>query len=254
MYSDYLNRIGFKKKIQVNEETLQELHRQHVLNIPFEDLDIHYGIPIQLEPEAIYDKVIRKMRGGFCYELNYLFWQLLNELGFKASMISSRIYDQDQILGPEFDHMSIVVDLKDKWLVDVGFGDLFISPIKMEENVISRDWFKSYKINKLNEHDYTLSESIDESVFTRRYQFNIQPRSIADFQPQCKFKQYSSESHFVKNMICTLPNDKGRITIINNRFIEKREGVKKESIIDGEEELFGILHERFKININSKLS
>ncbi len=139
MWKEYLDRIGVEReKISIDEISLWELHEKHLLSIPFEDLDIHSNIPIILNINSIFDKVVRGNRGGFCYELNYLFCNLLREIGFEAHFISSRIYSDKGILGPEFDHMSIVVTLKDKWLLDVGYGDLFIRPVKIENHSKSK--------------------------------------------------------------------------------------------------------------------
>ncbi|MGH2486980.1 MAG: arylamine N-acetyltransferase, partial [Ktedonobacterales bacterium] len=49
---------------------LRALHQAHLLAVPFENLSIHYDQPITLEDATLYDKIVRRQRGGFCYELN----------------------------------------------------------------------------------------------------------------------------------------------------------------------------------------
>ncbi len=248
MWKEYLDRIGVEReKISIDEISLWELHEKHLLSIPFEDLDIHSNISIILNINSIFDKVVRGNRGGFCYELNYLFCNLLREIGFEAHFISSRIYSDKGILGPEFDHMSIVVTLKDKWLLDVGYGDLFIRPVKIENHSKSKDWFKSYRIDAIEKNKYLLSESLDGKAFSKKYQFSTESKEIEDFEEQCQFKQKSKDSYFVKNLICTLPNPTGRKTVLNNQFIERKNELRTVTEIKGRIEMISILRNSFNI-------
>ena len=78
----YLQRIDYKGSLKPSLKTLANLQKQHLLHIPFENLDIAAGVPIELDINRIYKKVIMNKRGGFCYELNRLFCELLTQLGF----------------------------------------------------------------------------------------------------------------------------------------------------------------------------
>src|SRR5437016_7551475 len=98
----YLERIGYRGRIRPNLDVLRGLHRKHLLSIPFENLDIHLGRPIILSKNAFYDKIITLRRGGFCYELNGLFATLLDEMGFKVSMLSARVARKSGGLSPDF--------------------------------------------------------------------------------------------------------------------------------------------------------
>ncbi len=74
----YLNRIKYSEPLEPNLDTLKKLQKSHLLNVPFENLDIHNGIPIELSVDRIYEKIVNQNRGGFCYELNGLFWSSPN--------------------------------------------------------------------------------------------------------------------------------------------------------------------------------
>ncbi|MEL6986932.1 MAG: arylamine N-acetyltransferase, partial [Bacteroidota bacterium] len=121
---EYLNRINYEGEIKLNIEVLKELQKCHLLNVPFENLDIHYNRTIQLDIGKFYNKIVIDRRGGFCYELNTLFQNLLHQIGFKK-IISARVYDHKKgSFGEEYDHLAIVVDLNQRaYLVDVGFGE-----------------------------------------------------------------------------------------------------------------------------------
>ncbi|MVZ10486.1 arylamine N-acetyltransferase, partial [Enterobacteriaceae bacterium 8376wG6] len=128
----YLQHIGFAGAARPDLPTLQQLHHRHMLSVPFENLSIIYHQGIQLAPEALFSKVVERNRGGFCYELNTLFALLLREIGFKVSFISGEIRARDGHFGPPYDHLALRVDLAEQaWLVDVGFGDSFLTPLKI---------------------------------------------------------------------------------------------------------------------------
>ncbi len=215
--------------------------------IPFEALDAQLGRTINLDIPSIIEKVILNRRGGYCYELNHLFHTLLTIIGFDSHLIAAQVFD-DGKFGPAFDHMAIVVNLEGEWLADVGYGDLFIEPFKIQETLIQEDYFKFYKISKTKSEDYILYESLkNELDFKPSYQFNTKKRSIADFEEQNVFKYSSSESHFVKNRICTLATETGRKTIRNGTF-KVRDGEKTTSReIENDKDLNQILAQEFGI-------
>ncbi len=154
----YLRRIEYDGPRQVSSAALRDLHRQHLFTIPFENLDIALKTPICLDLALMYDKVVRRHRGGFCYELNGLFCELLIALGFRVQMLSARVRRDDGGFGPEFDHMLLRVDLEEPWLVDVGFGDSFVDPIV----------FRAGGADQVNGHRYLVSPFGEEWQLLRR--------------------------------------------------------------------------------------
>src|ERR1017187_1683598 len=127
----YLRRIQYDGPREPSLETLRELHRQHLFTVPFENLDIALRNPIQLDPELIYQKVVLRGRGGYCYELNGLFHELLEALGFTVCMLSAQVRRDDGSFGPDFDHMLLKATLDEPWIADVGFGDSFVDPLPL---------------------------------------------------------------------------------------------------------------------------
>ncbi|MEB2297575.1 MAG: arylamine N-acetyltransferase, partial [Ignavibacteria bacterium] len=89
----YLNRIDVRKIMEPSLAFLTELQNHHLLSIPFEDLDIPNRSRIELDLNKLYNKIILTGRGGFCYELNGLFYWLLTSLGFKVDMLSARVFN-----------------------------------------------------------------------------------------------------------------------------------------------------------------
>ena len=210
----YLERINYSNKIAINDETLIRLHEHHVMNVPFENLDIHYNKFFDLKLDSLYKKVVVCFRGGFCYELNALFNVLLCDLGFKSRIIAARIFDESGNLGLEYNHMSICVETGKKYLADVGFGDLFTKPLEIRAGIQS-DGRNLFKIERFNDQDFVLSMCSDQTNFHKKYTFNLNEVQMNDFYEICLDKQTNPMSYFVKNIICTKPTNTGRLTLFN---------------------------------------
>src|SRR3989454_11031019 len=143
----YLERIGYGGRTRPSPDVLRRLHKKHLLSIPFENLDIHVGRPIILSEDAFYEKLITHRRGGFCYELNGSFAALLTSLGFKVRMLSARVARKDGGFTPEFDHMTLLVAMKGRWLADVGFGESFTEPKSLDFQGPQTDTGRGYRIS-----------------------------------------------------------------------------------------------------------
>ncbi len=120
----YLNRVGITVQAVSDAAGLRSLHRAHQLTVPFENLSIHLGEPVSLDERDLIGKIVRRRRGGFCYELNGAFALLLEALGARVSRVAARVYGEAG-LGPPFDHLALIVrpgDGSGPWLADVGFG------------------------------------------------------------------------------------------------------------------------------------
>ncbi len=112
--SRYLDRIGARRPDVPNVSALRELHRRHIEAVPFENLSIHLGEPILLVEEALVDKIVRRGRGGFCYELNGLFAVLLTSLGFDVKLLAASVFGEGGVLTPAFDHLTLLVELDER--------------------------------------------------------------------------------------------------------------------------------------------
>src|SRR2546421_10050322 len=128
----YLQRIDYTGPLVPSAKTLRLLQVAHLRTVPFENLSIHSGEPIVLDDDALFEKIVSRRRGGFCYELNGLFAALLRALGFDVAMLSAQVADAQGTFGPDFDHMTLLVNQDERWLADVGFGDSFSEPLLLD--------------------------------------------------------------------------------------------------------------------------
>lgn len=245
---NYLKRIKFEGVAKTEPETLKQLHIQHLLNVPFENLDIHLGRKIILEREALYRKIVENFRGGFCYEMNGLFYEIITRLGFEAKRISARVYNENGEAGREFDHMAIIVKAGGvEWLADVGFGESFLEPLKLITDLEQQQYGKFYKIIKVDEEYFKTVTSANGKDYKNMYLFSLKPRELFEFGEMCVYHQESPDSHFVKNTICTMLKTDGRITLSGLKITETKNGVKTETALRNNEELTVKLKELFGI-------
>jgi len=248
----YMQRIKYKGSLEPNFNTLGGLHLAHLLTVPFENLDIHGQRPITLDRAALFDKIVVRRRGGFCYELNGLFAALLEQLGFIVTLLSASDAQEAGAFGPEFDHLTLSVqcpdDLSVSWLADVGWGDTFREPLRLDRSDEQLQGLRTYRI--AHEGDYRmLWQRHHGGHWERQYRFTLQPRNTIDFAPMCQYHQTSPDSPFTQKRICTLATVDGRITLDNSRFIATVNGDRREQSVNDEVTWRRLLKERFGIEL-----
>jgi N-hydroxyarylamine O-acetyltransferase len=243
----YLERINYHGPLEPTAETLRQLQKAHLLAVPFENLSIHSNEPIVLNDEALFDKIVVRRRGGFCYELNGLFATLLRDLGFDVQMLQAGVMTRTGEFGPDFDHMTLLVTLADRWLVDVGFGDSFTEPLLFDERGEQLQGRHAYRLVEDGER-LTLMQRDDHHEWTAQYRFSLEPHSFPDYANMCHYHQTSPESHFTRRRICSRLTSTGRVTLSDMRLITTtgKETSERELSSAGEykdalRELFGIV-------------
>ena len=246
--AQYLRRISYDGPLEPSRVTLRNLHRQHLYTVPFENLDIALGAPIVLEPARLYDKIVVRRRGGFCYELNGLFCELLRALGFRVSMLSAGVRRDDGGFGPEFDHMLLKVELAEPWLADVGFGESFVDPLPLRAGVEESEDGQLYGVS-FESGGWELYRRDSDGTEVPLYRFLDVAHELREYVPMCEYHQTSPESSFTRRRICTMASPDGRITLAGMRLIETKNGSREERLLASEEELRDCLRERFAIEL-----
>lgn len=245
----YLARLGYGGATTPTIETLRALHRAHLFAVPFENLDIGRGRPIVLDEAALYDKIVARRRGGFCYELNGLFALLLRALGFQVTLLAAGVYnDQRGSCGPTFDHLTLRVDLERPWLADVGFGDLFLYPLPLDTEEEQIDSGRAEPLlaetsEGVWQDRFRIATDGDARVLQRRdragawrdqYRFALTPRQWTDFDAQCHYHQTSPESGFTRGSVCSLATPSGRVSVTGDRLIVTEGAAKRETALADE--------------------
>ncbi|MDH6711039.1 N-hydroxyarylamine O-acetyltransferase [Kitasatospora sp. MAA19] len=211
----YLARIGVAEVGTPSPEALARLQLAHLRAVPFENLSIHLGEPVILDPGALVEKLVARRRGGFCYELNGAFAELLRSLGYRVSLLAARVFNGEQP-GPPFDHLALRVDLDEPWLVDVGFGRFSRHPLRLDERAPQADPHGAFTLSPYGDHG-ELDVLMDGKP---QYRLERRPYPLADFRQTCWWQTTSPESPFARGATCSLlAEDGGRITLNGTKLI-----------------------------------
>jgi N-hydroxyarylamine O-acetyltransferase len=211
----YLARLGIQTGRQADVTRLREIHAAHVERVPFENLSIHLGEPLSLETVALADKILRRGRGGFCYELNGLFARLLEHLGYRVTLLGARVWD-GEAFGPPLDHLVLAVttvDDEETWVADVGFGNHSLYPLRWVEDVEQDDPGGVFRLQRTGD-DWDLYRN--SAV---QYRIEAHPRMLRDFDAMCWYHQTCPQSHFTRSLVCTRRSGEGRVTLSDRRLI-----------------------------------
>lgn len=220
----YFERIGYRGVAAATVETLFDLHRAHCMSVPFENLDIHLGRPIGLDARTAYDKIVGRRRGGFCYELNLLFADLLRHLGFEVAILEGRVV-RNGAQGLSYGHLMLKVESAGAWLVDVGFGDGSHTPLNLADRTVKHHPEGEFQIQEADGIYTMWCRTLTEDL-AAQYQFDLEARPIEAFAARCAWTQRSPESGFTQRIICSLPTDNGREGILGTECVTFRNGEK----------------------------
>lgn len=245
---DYLERIDYHESLDVTAETLRALQTAHLRSVPFENLDIPLGQQIVLDQEKLYDKVIGRRRGGFCYELNGSFAWLLRSLGFDVQMLAARVAGENGRFGPEFDHMALLVNLDKRWLADVGFGDSFLEPLLLDERQPQVQGNSAYRILEGENGGLVLYQR-EAGTWKPQYSFGLSAFGLPDYAEMCVYHQTSSDSIFTRKRTCTIATADGRKTLTGRRLITTSKAGRDEIAIQTAEDYARTLQNLFGVEL-----
>ena len=241
----YLDRIGYTGPLGLDLATLKAIHRAHLRAIPYENLDIHLGRPLSLDLEAQFAKLVLDRRGGWCYEMNGVLAWALGELGFRIRMVSGAVGRSsrgDQVDG---NHLVLIGELDQLYLVDVGFGDGPLEPLPLVAGLHRLDWLEFRLVESagrwvLHNHPFGGAPEFD---------FNLAPRSIPDFAAKCHELQTSPDSGFVKTTVCQRYEEDGLVSLRGAVLRTVTRAGQHERDVTSQDEYQGVLENRFGIHL-----
>ena len=239
----YLDRIAAKRPPTVDGPALAGLHERHLATVPFENLDIQLGVPIELDEDRLVAKVIGG-RGGFCYELNGAFAALLRALGAEVTLLSAGVYGPSG-LGPPFDHMVLRVDLDQPWLADVGFGRHSIHPLRLSERGDQADPGGTFRLVDAGGGDLDVLRDGKP-----QYRVEARARRLADYAPTCWWQQTWPSSHFRAGPVASLQTAGGQVTVAGRTLIRTVGTDRTETALGSDAEVLAAYREHLGIELD----
>ncbi|MBS2554396.1 arylamine N-acetyltransferase [Catenulispora sp. NL8] len=250
----YLERIGIAgPSAAPDTATLRRLHTAHLHTVPFENLSIHLGEPVVLDGTALFEKLVERRRGGFCYELNGLFALLLEALGYRVHRLSARTFSTAHGYSPPLDHLALQVtdDTGTTWLADVGFGRHTEFPLRFDDRTDQKDPGSLFRIAENDDAEFTVLRDGEA-----QYRVDPKPLALTDFTQACWWQCTSPESHFTQSVVCSrLTGDDddsggGRLTLTGDQLIATDgAGQRQVEDVTSDEQLLRLLRDRFGIEL-----
>lgn len=218
----YLERIGLSPNddYPLTYETLCKLQFAHVTHVPYENADIVIRIPLKLDTESLFDKIVRRKRGGYCFELNGLYASLLRSLGFTVTDYMARFLRGETEI-PKRRHRVLVVSLDGKrYVCDVGIGSTAPRyPLLLEENTEQEQFGECYKFRKDGFLGFVIMEKYGDT-WRDFFSFTEEKQLDKDYIATSYYCENHPESIFIKEWMLSIKTEKGRRTLDGNVYKE----------------------------------
>ncbi|HEY2355982.1 MAG TPA: arylamine N-acetyltransferase [Phenylobacterium sp.] len=244
----YLDRIGFRSEPRPDLGTLKALHRAHLLSIPYENLDVQLGRALTIEPQAAFDKIVTRRRGGWCYEMNGLLGAALDAIGFEVTRLAGAVMREvvgDAVIG---NHLVLLVDLDGQpWIADVGFGDGSLDPFPLVEGPWSSAGF-DFRLERLDADWWRVCNH--EHGGARSFDFTLEPADPARLTERCNWLQANPESGFVLNAVVQRhrPNE---LSQLRGRTLRRiRSSGVEETLVGSAEDYVALLASDFALDLS----
>ncbi|MDF3866246.1 arylamine N-acetyltransferase [Pseudomonas denitrificans (nom. rej.)] len=231
--------------------TLENLDRLIVAalhHLPFENLDVLLDKAIQIEPEAVFAKVVEHQRGGYCFELNSLFARLLTSLDYRVTLLVARVrwgLPADAPLTPQT-HLLLRIDLPEgPHLVDIGFGGP-ASPNALPLRV-NQELPGGWRITGSVDGELEMATR-SASGWQTLYRFTLEPQHWADYGMRNWYTSTYPQSVFRNSLRVALSEDGARLSLFNCQFSRRgADGEVEQHSIESAGELLDVLRERFHL-------
>ena len=241
----YFERIGFTDQPSVDLNTLVRLQRQHLLSIPYENLDVQLGQSLDLDIDRIYAKIVEQGRGGWCYEMNGILQWALEQVGFDVMRINGgvlRAERGDDALG---NHLVLCVELDQPWIVDVGLGDGPVGPYPLKPHAAEQQGF-CYQLEQVEDywrfHNHPASSAKSFDFYYRQADEDL-------FAEKCHWLSTAADSPFVQNLVCHRAVA-GGYDVQTGRVVKRITSAgEQRHMINSADELVEVLLRRFGLNV-----
>jgi N-hydroxyarylamine O-acetyltransferase len=253
----YLRRIGMPPAVdavRTDAETLSALVLAHRRSVPFENLDVYdAGLGIDLGIPALYDKIVARRRGGYCFELNAAFEALLTSLGYDCHAVAVRVLTDECPKLPPLSHRAVLVTVDGvRYFCDVGFG----GPSPQGALLLDEPGVQFSGGNL-----FSFERDASGTVMFRHYNgrktpllgFLETPCDPIDFLALNEYRSKNKASDFVNERFCHIVTETGSVSLVNESLVVKGAGMSFERALETEGELRDALQVFFGISVGYTL-
>ena len=257
-------------------DTLNTLIASHLRHIPFENLTPLVGWRVNIDQPAVFDKLVRQGRGGYCFELNTLFCAGLKALGFAVTPLAARVrWNVPDERPTGLSHMLLRVEVAhESHVADVGFGgptpDRALalslpaaadSPYRLlpTPSDAAGTGFHSYDLAVRNpDAAGAAADSMntdDAEAWRVLYRFDLTPQPQIDYVARNWYVSTHPDSHFTQMLIAARTDASGaRLSLGNGSLTERMpDGTVRKTELATASDAIDVLADRFGIRIDDDL-
>ena len=249
----YFRRIGYDGPRDASLETLRELHRLHPQAIPFENLDPLLGRPVNLDPASLQAKLVEGGRGGYCFEHNTLFADVLRQLGFTVQEGTARVrWSVPPGVRTPRTHCLLFVEAEDEdYLADVGFGgNVLTEPMKLSSRDAQKTPHEDFRLVD-QEDDRVVQEAKINGTWTPLYAFDFSETHPGDYELSNWFTSAHPQSIFVNGLLGARCEPGKRYALRDNQLaVHSTNGGTQKQTLGNAAELRDALTDLFKLRLD----
>ncbi|MES2820482.1 MAG: arylamine N-acetyltransferase [Pseudomonadota bacterium] len=250
----YLRHLDSPAPRVADRAALDRLIQAQLRQVPFENVDVLLGRPIQLDAEAVFAKVVERGRGGYCFEINSLFARLLLGLGYSVSLLGGRVrwglpVDAAQTL---LSHLLLRVELDEgSFIVDIGFG----GPAPLRALPLhGRDGLDDcpYRLQPLAQSGETYQmQVLYDGDWATMYHFDLQPQAWVDHIARSWYTATHPDSIFLKMLMVARTDGDTRLSLGNTSFSRRHaDGRLERTQVDSADALIALLRHEFHLDLH----
>ncbi|MEX0792430.1 MAG: arylamine N-acetyltransferase [Pirellulaceae bacterium] len=246
----YFHRIGYNGDLAPTLENITNLVIRHTHSIAFENLNPLLGWPVALDLPSLEQKLIHERRGGYCFEQNTMFRQVLGALGVPVKTLAARVlwnWDGEEVAPRS--HMLILAEIEgETYLVDVGFRVQALTPLRLVPNLEQPTSHGLCRFLQTLEH-YMLQLKIRDT-WRDAYRFDLSEHFSTDYEVYNWYTSTHPDSLFTKNLVASLAMPGYHYSLLNNQLTTHHVGgtSEKQTLADVDQ-LKQTLTEKFGIRL-----
>lgn len=225
----YLARIGLAGPLRADLATLRAIHARHTEHIAFENLSPFLGEPVELDLAALQDKLVRRRRGGWCFEHNLLLAAALEEIGFPVRRMAARVrWNVAPGVVTARSHMLLEVGVEGApWIADVGFGGLTLTaPLRFVADEVQDTPHEAHRL--LREGSGYVLQAEVAGEWQALYFFETHEQQLADYEVSNWYLCHHPRSQFVNGIVAARAAPDRRHALRNTRYAIHYPGGKTE--------------------------
>jgi len=253
--NEYFDRVGYRGTVEPSLDVLQQLVGAHTRMIPFENLDPLLGVPVDdLSAEALAGKLVRRGRGGYCYEQNGLMGHVLTEIGFRVRRLGARVLwmRPPDAAFPTQTHTLLAVRFPGSagaYLVDVGFGGQTPpSPLRLETGTVQQTTHEPYRL--ADRGDGLVLQTMIGDQWQPLYEFTTHAQPDVDLQVGSWFVSTHPSSIFVTGLMAALVTEEGRLSLAGRELTIHRAAGSEKIRLGDATAVVDALRDRFGIDVS----